>query len=126
MPKPEPMASLAGQRVLVVEDDYVIATEVVDMLSQAGALPIGPLGWEADALAVATDWAVPIDLAILDVDLHGMPSYRVADALLARGIPLVFTTGFSAEAVGAAYHGYPRLEKPVSERALLRALRTQA
>ena len=112
--------SLQGRQVLVVEDDYVIAADLVDMLQRVGAKPVGPVGWEDEALALALGAA--LDLAILDVDLHGVPSYRVADALIARGIPLVFTTGFSAEDLGPTYRSYTRLEKPVNERALLAAL----
>ncbi len=116
------MISLAGRRVLVVEDDYIIATDVLDMLVSAGAVPVGPIGWEDEALALVTGAAVPLDLAILDIDLHGTLSYRIADALTARGIPLVFATGFNSEAVAQPYRGYPRLEKPVSQRALLATL----
>ncbi len=119
------MSGLVGCRILVVEDDYMIGTDVVDMLTSAGAVPVGPVGRVAEALALAADGARPLDLAILDVNLHGVPSYPVADALIARGIPVVFTTGFSADAVDPAYRGHPRLEKPVSERALLQILRTQ-
>ena len=119
------MEGLQGRRVLVVEDDYVIAADVVDMLAGAGAIAIGPVGWEDEALVLASDPATMLDLAILDVDLHGTPSYRVADVLLARGIPIVFTTGFNAEALDLAYRGYPRLEKPVNSRALLAALAAQ-
>ena len=120
------MMSLNGRHVLVVEDDYVIATDILDMLTTAGAVPVGPIGWEDEALALVTDAKVALDLAILDIDLHGTPSYRIADALTARRVPLVFATGFNSEAVAQAYRTYPRLEKPVSQRALLAALAGQA
>ncbi len=113
---------LVGCRVLVVEDDYVIAIDTVGMLEDAGAVPVGPVGWVAEALATASDPAVELDLAILDLDLHGTPSYPVADALAARGVPFVFTTGFSPDLIEPAYRGLVRLEKPVSAHALLRAL----
>ena len=117
------MTSLAGRRVLVVEDDYMIATDLVDVLAAAGAVPVGPAGWMEQALAVASDRAIRLDFAILDINLHGAPSYPVADALAARGIPVMFTTGFGADAVDPAYREHPRLEKPVSERALLQAIK---
>lgn len=117
--------SLRGRRILIVEDDYVIAADIADMLGKAGAEPVGPVGWEDEALALAMDANQALDLAILDIDLHGHASYRIADALIARGIPLVFTTGFSTEALELHYRHYPKLEKPVSERALLAALRAQ-
>ena len=116
------MTRLAGRRVLVVEDDYIIATDVVDMLSSAGAVPVGPVGWEDEALALVQNPATRLDLAILDIDLHGTPSYRVANALIARDIPFIFTTGFGVEALDAAFRDHPRLEKPVSEAALTETL----
>jgi FixJ family two-component response regulator len=117
------MSEVRGRRVLVVEDDYVLATDLVEILRSAGALPVGPLGWEDEAVAFVSNAANLLDAAILDVDLHGKPSYQVADALSARGVPIVFTTGFGA--LDAAYRHHPRLEKPVSEQALLAALRRQ-
>jgi DNA-binding response OmpR family regulator len=119
------MNGCQGWRVLVVEDDYVIATDMVALLRTAGALPIGPVGWEDEALAFVSNPANGLDLAILDVDLHGTPSYRVADALAARGVPTIFTTGFGSDALPAAYRGYPRLQKPVGEHALMAAIRLQ-
>ena len=120
------MDDLLGRQILVVEDDYVIASDLADMLRMAGAVPLGPFGREQEARAAARDLSRPIHAAILDVDLHGVPSYRVADALIARGVPLVFTTGFSVHELDPAYRHHPRLEKPVSERALLAALRLRA
>ena len=117
------MRTLQGCRVLVVEDDYVIATDLAEMLRSAGAHPVGPLGWADAALALASAPASALDLAIMDVDLHGGPSYVIADALTARHVPVIFTTGFGSEALAAAYRGYMRLEKPVSETALMQALR---
>jgi CheY-like chemotaxis protein len=119
------MNNVQGARVLVVEDDYVIATDTMEMLRSAGAVPVGPFSWEDEALAFASDAANLLDLAILDVDLHGKPSYRVADALAARGVPVIFTTGFGTDALAPAYRGCPRLEKPVSDQALIAALRLQ-
>ena len=120
-----PVKDLAGRRVLVIEDDYVIATDLVDMLSSVGAVPVGPIGRVDEALALASDQSVALDLAILDVDLHGTATYGVVDALTARGVPVVLTTGFSSDALDPAYRALPRLEKPVGQRALLALLRAR-
>ena len=119
------MTTLEGCRVLVIEDDYIIAADIVDMLKMAAAVPVGPVGWEDQALALVRDAATRLDFAILDVDLHGIASYRVADALTARDIPFIFTTGFGAEALDTAYRHHPRLEKPVSEAALTQMLKAR-
>ena len=115
--------ALAGRRVLVVEDDYMIAMDMAEMLQSAGATVIGPVGDIAQAAALLDRSAPAPDLAILDLDLLGSPSYPIADLLVARGVPFVFTTGYSAEAIALPYRSHARLEKPVGERALLAALR---
>ncbi len=112
------------RRILLVEDDYVIAMDMADMLKGFGVEVMGPAGTVAQALSLlASDPAGP-DFAILDLDLHGTPSYAVADMLMTRGTPLLFITGFSADAVPARYRSCPRLEKPVGERALRAALQS--
>ena len=117
---------LTGKRVLVVEDDYMIAFDMVDGLTAAGAVPLGPCGWIADALTLLDSKAGQIDLAVVDVDLHGQPSYPVADRLIQLEVPFAFTTGFNSEALDIAYRDFPRVEKPVSVRTLARAFGLKA
>nr|WP_321984616.1 response regulator [uncultured Lichenicoccus sp.] len=114
--------SLEGLRILVVEDDYMIADALCGSLEAAGALIIGPLGSVQDAVGFLGQENAAIDIAVLDVDLHGEKSYAIADVLAGRGVPFVFTTGYNVDAVDAAYRDYPRCEKPLSERALFAAL----
>lgn len=111
--------SLRGRRVLLVEDDFLIGEALSDLLTEAGADVLGPVGWAGEALALVERGDGPIHVAVLDVDLHGQRSYPVADALMARGIPFVFTTGYNGKAVDPAYRDHPRHEKPVSGRVLL-------
>ncbi len=113
---------LGGLRFLVVEDDYLIATDMVDLLELMGARTIGPVGRVEDALALLEVEGDALDGAVLDLDLSGRLAYPVADALAARGLPFVFATGFAADAIDPAYRGCTRLEKPVDPRALLAAL----
>ena len=113
---------LAGRRILVVEDDFLIAETLAEVLAAAGALVTGPVGTADEAQAVLAKPDPAVDAAVLDIDLHGQKSYALADAMIRRGIPFVLTTGYDASAVDAAYRHYPRCEKPVTRRAILAAL----
>src|SRR5688500_8003036 len=84
--------SLRDRRLLVVEDDYAIASDLEEALEAHGAHVIGPAGTVADALELIAAQA-EIDGAVLDIDLHGERAYPVADALRGRGVPFIFATG---------------------------------
>ena len=116
-------SELRGRRILVVEDDFLVAQVVVDILEEAGAVVIGPIGWVEEALAFIAGNDAAFDGAVLDVNLHGATSYPIADALAAINVRFVFTTGYGTGALNAAYGGYPRCQKPFSQSALLAALR---
>jgi CheY-like chemotaxis protein len=109
--------SLAGRRLLVVEDDYMIAADLASALEDYGAQVIGPAGSIENALDLLTA-DNNIDGAVLDINLRGRRAYPVADALRARGLPFIFTTGYDAWAIPDSYAGVARLEKPVNTRAL--------
>lgn len=115
------LAALANRRVLVAEDEYMIAEEIAMTLGDAGAEALGPVPRVADALRLiaAED---QIDGALLDVNLGGEAVWPVVDALLARGVPVVLASGYDASAIPAAYAGLPRCEKPATGRDLARAL----
>ncbi|MCR0985416.1 response regulator [Roseomonas populi] len=114
-------ASLAGRRILVVEDDFFIADEVTRDLRAGGAEVIGPAGTVDDALDLL-DRVESLEGAVLDLNLGGEMAFPVADALLARGVPLVFATGYDAAAIPAQYAGVPCCEKPVDAARIARAL----
>ena len=113
---------LNGRRILVIEDDYLIAETLAEVLAAAGAIVTGPFGTAGEAHAALTQPGLSLDAAVLDIDLHGQKSYAVADAMIRRGIPFVLTTGYDENAVDAAYRHHPRCEKPVTSRAILAAL----
>lgn len=115
-------AALAGRRVLVAEDEYVIARDVAEALAAAGAEVLGPVPSVAAALRLAASEAGRIDAALLDVSLRGEAVWPVADALLARGVPVVLATGYETVALPEAYARLPRCAKPARGRDLVRAL----
>lgn len=117
-----PMAgALRGRRLLIVEDEYILAMDLSNSLEDQGAEVIGPAGAVEGALALlgSTD---RLDGAVLDINLGGTMVYPVVDALRERGVPCVFVTGYSRWVGPEAYADIPRLEKPVELRTLARAL----
>ena len=113
--------SLAGCRVLLVEDDYFIAQELQHAFEEVGAKVVGPVASIEDALELIA--ATPdLDAASLDINLHDEMSYPVADALQAGGVPFVFLTGYERTVLPARYAGVPHLEKPVEVTQIKQAL----
>jgi CheY-like chemotaxis protein len=114
------MADRRVQRVLVVEDETLVALDLEDLLLQMGHHVLGPATRVAEAVALARD--ADFDFAILDVNLAGSPSYPVADILRERGIPFVFSTGYGAAGLADAYSGEQALSKPYQPHELERAI----
>ncbi|ABY29183.1 response regulator [Methylorubrum extorquens] len=113
---------LVGHRVLVVEDEYLIALLMTEWLEAAGADVVGPAPTVEKALALIESDVV--DAAILDVNLgHGRTVYLVADKLSVIGVPYMFATGDVMMAIADAYKHQPRVEKPFSETAFICALK---
>lgn len=108
---------LAGCRVLVVEDEFYIADDLRRALVRLGAEVVGPVPTEAEALAhLAAD--VPVDLAVLDINLRGEMAFRTADALAERGIAFVFVSGYDRHMVPARHRQVPHWQKPFEPAAL--------
>lgn len=112
----EESLALLGQRVLVVEDEALVAMELSRLLTAAGARVVGPAGTIEEAMALLD--AQPIDRALLDVNLGGRVITPVARMLSRRSIPFVYLTGYQEPDVD----GGPVLRKPVATSALLGAL----
>lgn len=113
---------LAGYRVLIVEDEAMIAMDMAQLLGAMGAEVIGPVASVEDALALIVDAAIRIDRAVLDINLRGQQGFAVADALLARGVPFVFATGYDTNAVPARHAAVPLIDKPIDPALLAAAL----
>ncbi|AWN35686.1 GAF domain-containing protein [Methylobacterium radiodurans] len=111
---------LTGRRVLVVEDDFYLATDAARALRGAGAEVMGPCATEEDA-RVQLDEQRP-DVAVVDINLGPGPSFKLAEALKDRGIPFVFMTGYDAEVIPAEFAGVERLEKPLQLRQIVGAV----
>ncbi|MCR0981549.1 response regulator [Roseomonas populi] len=114
---------LAGCRVLLVEDEYIIADEMDGWLRQAGVLVLGPVPDVEEALDLIEREAGALDLAVLDANLgEGQTAYPIADRLDELGVPYLFATGDVRLVDEPNYQCRTRLEKPVTQRGLLRAL----
>jgi len=120
-----PGPDLRGRRVLIVEDEFFIADDIADALRGAGAEVVGPAPTCARAMAMMSDDA-SIDLAVLDVNLHDEPIYRVADLLAARGVPFLLASGYAQRDLPLRYRHLPHWEKPVDPSVLVSALSAMA
>jgi PAS domain S-box-containing protein len=115
----KPPATVAGRRVLLVEDEALVAMMIQECLAESGHSVIGPISRAADALQAAKD--ADYDAAILDINLGDGMAYPVADILSARGVPFVFVTGYEADTIDERFRAVPILQKPI-ERQMLQQL----
>jgi CheY-like chemotaxis protein len=113
--------SLQGCRILVVEDEYLLADDLSHALTAAGAEVLGPVPSIEEATAMI-DAEARIDAAILDVNLRGDMVFPVADALAGRGIPFAFATGYDQWALPERFSTRPRVEKPFKARMIAAVL----
>jgi len=110
------LGTFAGNRILIVEDEALVAMMMRDVLADLGFCIIGPLGTAGEALDAAS--RAQVDAAILDVNLGGELIYPVADALAARGVPFAFVTGYGAESIEGRFAHVPVLQKPIAPQVL--------
>ena len=104
--------ALNGKRVLLVEDEALVAMLVEDMLADEGCVVVATATRVGEAVEKASDLSVEFDIAILDVNLAGEPVFAVAEALAKRGVPFAFATGYGAGGLPDAWKGRPTLQKP--------------
>jgi CheY-like chemotaxis protein len=114
------MSAFQALRVLVVEDEPVVAMCLEDILDALGCVPVGPAGRLSEGLALAE--SEPLDAAILDINLAGERSTPIAEMLRARGVPFAFASGYGSAPEGFAGK-VPLIEKPYGERDVEVALR---
>ena len=111
---------LSGRRVLVVEDEMMVLIMIEDMLAELGCESVAAAANVDQALALID--AQVFDAAMLDMNLNGNESYAVADALAARGVPFVFSTGYSGHDIRDGYRDRPVLKKPFKYEQLVKIL----
>lgn len=121
--------TLCGCKILVVEDEYLLADELQTELEEEGVVVLGPFARVADATALIEGGA-HIDGAILDANLGGEMAFPAADLLVERAVPFIFTTGYDASVIPIRFSRVERCEKPVSieqvTAAIARALGAEA
>ena len=110
------------KRILVVEDEPMIRMLLEDMLGELGYTVAAEAARIEEALEAAKN--ADFDIAILDVNLNGQPISPVADALVARGMPFVFATGYGERGLPEPYRDRPTLKKPFQMDGLKQMLQT--
>lgn len=108
----------ARPRVIVVEDEALVAVMLEDLLGDFGCEVVGSFAMLDDALDWLEGQAIPPDGALLDVNLGGELVYPLADALAARGAPFVFASGYARSKLDPRFAHVPLLEKPIDDRRL--------
>jgi len=109
-PRGDAWEALAGKRVLIIEDEPLIAMELEFELAGAGCRVIGPVATAHEAARLIEEQ--PLDLALLDANLAGQPVGRLAKALAARDVPFAFATGYGRDALPSEFRDRPLLAKP--------------
>lgn len=114
------MGQADGKRLLVVEDEFLIAFDLQGLLERAGHLVVGPAGSVAEGLALLD--GAPLDGALLDINLQGEKVTALADALAVRGVPFLFLSGYGTSELPPGHDGATVLAKPFNESELLAAV----
>ena len=113
--------AFAGRRVLIVEDESLVAMLLETILEDMGCVPVGPAATVDEGLRMASE---PIDAALLDVNVAGRQVFPIAQALKDRGVPFVFSTGYGEGGLPDEWRGHSTLQKPFTEAAVRDALMT--
>lgn len=115
-----PKSSDTPRRILLVEDEAILALMLEQDVVEAGYVAVGPFRDLETAFRAAID--EPCDAAILDINLDGERSYPVAEELAKRGIPFLFLSGYGAESMPEKFRGCLRLAKPYDPVDIVRML----
>ena len=115
-PAATPAKRTSNRRVLLVEDEALVAMMIQECLAERGHSVLGPISTASEALEAAREG--DFDAAILDINLGDGMAYPVAEILSSRGVPFVFVTGYEADAVDGRFSGVPVLQKPIERQML--------
>ena len=111
---------LKGLRLLIAEDEFLLAIMLEQDLQSCGCSTLGPFGGLAQATQAARD--EPFDCAILDVNLNGEAVFPLADELVARAVPFVFLSGYSKAHLPERFRTRPRVSKPYDLETLVKEI----
>lgn len=113
--------ALTDRKVLVVEDESLVAMLLETILEDFGCTPVGPASTVDEGIRAAED-EPGLDVALLDVNVAGREVFPVAEALANRGVPIIFSTGYGEAGLPDRWRGAPVLQKPFTEAAVRDAL----
>lgn len=117
--------ALQDRRVLVIEDESLVAMLLETVLEDLGCTPVGPASSVDEGLRLIES-ETTLDAALLDVNVAGRQVFPAAEALKARGVPFVFSTGYGEGGLPDDWRGHPTIQKPFTEAtvrdALMRAM----
>ena len=103
---------LSGHRVLIAEDEYLLANDLSRALLDAGARIVGPFATTSRAMT-GLRREDGVTAAVLDVNLRNAAIYPLADALVERSVPFIFMTGYMGEALPDRFSAVPCCHKPL-------------
>lgn len=115
---------LEGMRLLVVEDDYLVAADMCSTLIRRGAIILGPASNLRRTRELLRQQRP--DCALLDSNLNGTLAFELAEEFRREGIPTIFTTGYDAAFFPDTFRGNPCLQKPVNFTVLVQLIRSNA
>jgi PAS domain S-box-containing protein len=115
---PDPRIAISGNRVMIVEDEALVAMVVTESLTTLGCSVVGPFSRCSEAIAAIE--GDEVDAAILDVNLDGEMVYPLAEMLAHRGVPFIFVTGYGVESIDRRFRHIPVVQKPVERHVLQR------
>ena len=98
-------------RVLVVEDNYLIAEDVAEVLREVGIYVVGPVGKFQEACHIVQD--TPLDCAVLDINIVGGTAFPLIDVLIQSNVPVLLMTGYDQEELPVKYRSLPLIQKPL-------------
>jgi CheY-like chemotaxis protein len=117
--------TVSGLRLLIVEDDVMVSLALHDIATDLGCTVVGTATGIPQALALLE--GLPVDVAILDINLGGATADPIANAAVTRGVPIVFATGYGESGVPPHLQDWPVISKPYTikdvERGILAALK---
>ena len=109
---------MAGLRILLVEDEAMVALMIQDMLQDLGCTVAAVAASVADGLALVDDERLDLDGAVLDINLGGEKVFPIARRLKDRGVPFIFSTGYGLAGIAEEFARTPTLAKPYGPGAL--------